>query len=155
MKKDSRILKLVTQAGKAETAAASAAAPPPIEDRGPLPDPPDTFTAEMREIWHRIVRQAPHLGESDEWLLACLVTAIVKEREASKKVETYGSVIKSPSGYPIQSPYESIANKQQALILRHSRALGLNYEARANGKTKAPKRGRSGPFSDLKSLTDN
>ena len=42
----------------------------------------------------------------------------------------YGPVMKSPSGYPVQSPYVAIANQQAAILEKLSAAFGLTPGSR-------------------------
>lgn len=155
--KDKSYLSLVNSAPIAEDAPAvklPSAVEPALR---PLSAAPEDYTEEQRAVWSEIVQQADHLADSDRWALAAMVEAVILHRTASNKVRTIGSVIKSPSGYPIQNPYVSDMNKQAALILRYSSELGLTHSARIRGKVKkqTSKKTRSGPFADLRSLTED
>jgi P27 family predicted phage terminase small subunit len=38
--------------------------------------------------------------------------------EAMEQIQKYGTMVKSPSGFPIQSPYLAIANRQAKIMMR-------------------------------------
>lgn len=123
-----------------------------------ITDPPANYDQDHREVWAEIVLQARGtLQAVDRWNLDALVRSIVLHGKASAKVAEYGSVIKSPGGHPIQSPYVADMNKQAEKIRKLSRELGLTPAARDSGNkgkgSKAP--AKRGPFADLKSLADD
>ena len=37
--------------------------------------------------------------------------------EAMEQLQKYGTIVKSPTGFPIQSPYMAIANRQAELMM--------------------------------------
>lgn len=109
------------------------------------------------EIWTEIYAEhGSRLGDSDRTLFAKLVVAEGLYREACQKVGTVGTLIKSPTGYPIQNPYLAVVNKQSALITRLSAELGITPAARSRVKStgKGPRTRRDNPFSDLRTLED-
>jgi P27 family predicted phage terminase small subunit len=156
VKKDRSYMKLVeppaaTPAPAPADQVAAAVAPPPVRT---LADPPADYDDEHRAVWAEIIAQQPGLQPQDRWALSTLVSAICLHRIASKKVREYGSVIKSPNNYPIQSPYVSDMNKQAELIRKLSNELGLTYAARTRGKTASNRGSRKrGTFDDLKTLS--
>jgi len=38
--------------------------------------------------------------------------------EANEAIQKYGMMIKSPSGFPVQSPYVAVANRQTEIMIR-------------------------------------
>ena len=50
--------------------------------------------------------------------------------EATEALQKYGSMVKSPNGYPIQSPWVSIANKQADLMMRIASEFGFTPASR-------------------------
>jgi P27 family predicted phage terminase small subunit len=50
---------------------------------------------------------------------------------------THGAMLKSPNGYPVQSPYVAIANRQAELMLRISSEFGFTPASR--GRISAPR----------------
>lgn len=59
------------------------------------------------------LRMLTHL---DRAALASSCAAYALWAEATQAVQTYGAMVKSPSGYPVQSPYVSIANRQTDIM---------------------------------------
>jgi P27 family predicted phage terminase small subunit len=51
--------------------------------------------------------------------------------EAMEQIQKYGTMVKSPTGYPIQSPYLSIANRQAELMMRVASEFGLTPASRS------------------------
>jgi P27 family predicted phage terminase small subunit len=45
--------------------------------------------------------------------------------EAIEATQKYGAMVKSPSGYPMQSPYVSIANRQTEIMMRIASEFGF------------------------------
>ena len=55
--------------------------------------------------------------------------------EATEAIGKYGAMVKSPSGYPIQSPYISIANRQVELMMRIASEFGFTPASRSRIST--------------------
>ena len=51
--------------------------------------------------------------------------------EATEAVQKYGTMVKSPSGYPVQSPYVSIANRQAEIMMRIASEFGFTPASRS------------------------
>ena len=51
--------------------------------------------------------------------------------EATEAIQKYGTMVKSPSGYPIQSPYVSIANRQAEIMMRIASEFGFTPASRS------------------------
>jgi P27 family predicted phage terminase small subunit len=94
--------------------------------------PPD-LSPVAREEWDRLLRDLPNvvkLTNVDGTMLALLCESIVLWREAMDGIRKYGAVIKTPSGFPVQSPYMAIANQQAANIEKISAEFGLSPGSR-------------------------
>jgi hypothetical protein len=52
-------------------------------------------------------------------------------RKKENRARKYGTMVKSPSGYPIQSPYVSIANRHAELMMRISAESGFTPASRS------------------------
>jgi hypothetical protein len=48
-----------------------------------------------------------------------------------EQIQKYGTMVKSPTGYPIQSPYLSIANRQAELMMRVASEFGFTPASRS------------------------
>jgi P27 family predicted phage terminase small subunit len=51
--------------------------------------------------------------------------------EAMEQIQKYGTMVKSPSGFPIQSPYLSIANRQAEIMMRIASEFGFTPASRS------------------------
>jgi phage terminase small subunit len=45
--------------------------------------------------------------------------------EAKEQIQKYGTMVKSPSGFPIQSPYLAIANRQAEIMMQIASEFGF------------------------------
>jgi P27 family predicted phage terminase small subunit len=114
-----------------------------------LPACPPHLQGEARKEWSRVGRKLLAYGlvtDVDRSALAIYCQAWSRWVEAEQQLAKYGTVIKSPNGYPMQSPYLAIANKamdQMAKILvefgmspsSRSRVSAVRQPARAPLKT--------------------
>jgi P27 family predicted phage terminase small subunit len=50
--------------------------------------------------------------------------------EAVASIERYGTMIKSPNGFPMQSPYVAAANKQVDIMVRIAAEFGMTPSSR-------------------------
>jgi len=94
------------------------------------PPAPEWVTeGRARELWAELL---PQLIRRHQWLNLFKVefgrycNSFAIYCEAAEKVALYGSVVKTPNGYPTQSPYETIRNRQNEIMLRLAADLGLN-----------------------------
>jgi P27 family predicted phage terminase small subunit len=59
--------------------------------------------------------------------------------EAVSSLERYGTMIKSPNGFPMQSPYVAVANRQVDIMVRIASEFGMTPSSRTRirvgGKT--------------------
>jgi P27 family predicted phage terminase small subunit len=79
-----------------------------------LPEPPAHLSDEAKREWRRVGALLVTLGlvsELDRAALATYCQAWGRWVEAEEALRQYGVVIKSPSGFPIQSPFLAVANK--------------------------------------------
>lgn len=153
MAKKPLYMQLVKQADQPAAAGAAADPATPI---GGLGDPPDYLLASATavKIWHELAAMHPQLGPAERTLFTQLVIAEQLYREAQREVTRVGTLIKSPTGYPIQNPYLAVLNKQQEKILRTSQELGITPLARSRVKPSKQRAARPNPFKDLRTLDD-
>jgi len=71
----------------------------------------------------------------DRAALAAYCGAYALWAEATEAIQKYGTMVKSPSGYPIQSPYVSIANRQAKIIMRIASEFGFTPASRSRIST--------------------
>jgi P27 family predicted phage terminase small subunit len=87
-----------------------------------------------REEWNRIVGELIALGvlsKFDRGPLAIYCGAYAMWAEAMKALEEFGTMIKSPTGYPVQSPYVAIVNRQAEVMLRIAGEFGFTPASRS------------------------
>ena len=106
------------------------AAPTPMRDLECPPELPPL----AREEWNRIVGELIGLGvlsKFDRGPLAIYCGAFAIWVEAMEALQKFGTMIKSPTGYPVQSPYVAIVNRQAELMLRIAGEFGFTPAARS------------------------
>jgi P27 family predicted phage terminase small subunit len=94
--------------------------------------------------WDRLVGElAPLriLTNLDRAALAAYCGAYGMWAEATEAIQKYGTMVKSPSGYPVQSPYVSIANRQAEIMMRIASEFGFTPASRSRISTP----GHAGP----------
>jgi P27 family predicted phage terminase small subunit len=75
-----------------------------------IPDCPEELGETARREWNRLVGELAALKlltNFDRASLAAYCGAYALWAEATQAIQKYGVMIKSPSGYPVQSPYVS------------------------------------------------
>jgi P27 family predicted phage terminase small subunit len=75
------------------------------------------------------------MTEADAEVIALLCTGWARWPEAEEQLRRFGIVIKSPSGYPIQSPYLSIARQAMAEVRSLLSEFGLTPDSRSRVST--------------------
>lgn len=107
-----------------------------------MPPPPDHFTETEKAEWKRIGKfllDAGLITKLDLNVLEAYCRTYVRWVEAEEQVRRYGTVIKSPNGYPIQSPYLSIANKALEQMKSLMGELGLTPASRVRIPKQTPR----------------
>ena len=116
----------------------------PINRNEPIPEsvapecPPELGPLARAE-WDRLVGELARLRiltRLDRAALGAYCGAYALWAEATQAIQTYGSMVKSPSGFPLQSPYISIANRQAEIMMRIASEFGFTPASR--GRIRAP-----------------
>lgn len=71
----------------------------------------------------------------DRAALAAYCGAYALWAEATEAIGKHGVMIKSPTGFPIQSPYLSIANRQAEIMMRIASEFGFTPASRGRIST--------------------
>jgi P27 family predicted phage terminase small subunit len=106
------------------------AEPRPVAKAPPCPD---CLGEEARKEWQRLAKELAALGlltGLDRNLLAAYCQAHALWVEAVASIGRYGTMVKSPNGYPMQSPYVAVANKQVDIMVRIAAELGMTPSSR-------------------------
>lgn len=99
-----------------------------------IPECPVELSPAAKKEWDRLVKDlAPlkMLTSLDRVALATYCQAYALWAEAIVAVQKYGAMVKSPSGYPMQSPYIAIANKQAEIMMRIASEFGFTPASRS------------------------
>jgi P27 family predicted phage terminase small subunit len=122
----------------------------PLDANEPQPDPaipdcPPELGPVARREWDRLVGELAALRlltHLDRAALAAYCNAYALWADALDGIHKHGAMVKSPSGYPIQSPYIAIANRQAEIMLRIASEFGFHArESRADRNTPAARAG--------------
>ena len=71
------------------------------------------------------------MSSFDRGPLAVYCNAYAQYFEAMEEVQKYGAMIKSPNGYPVQSPYLAVANKHADTMIRIACEFGFTPASRS------------------------
>lgn len=99
-----------------------------------VPDCPAELGEVARREWGRLASELGKLRlltQLDRAALAAYCGAYALWAEATEAIQKYGTMVKSPSGYPIQSPYVSIANRQAEIMMRYASEFGFTPASRS------------------------
>ena len=106
-----------------------------------LPACPPHLQGEARREWHRLGRKLMAwrlVTDIDAGALALYCTAWARWIEAERALEKFGVMIKSPNGFPMQSPYLAVANKAMEQMTRLLVEFGMSPSSRARVTPAAP-----------------
>jgi P27 family predicted phage terminase small subunit len=93
-----------------------------------IPECPPELGPLARQEWDRLVAELAALRlltNLDRAALAADCGAYALWAEATAQIQKYGAMIKSPTGFPIQSPYLAIANRQAEIMMRIAFEFGF------------------------------
>jgi P27 family predicted phage terminase small subunit len=105
-----------------------------------VPDCPAELGPVARREWDRLAGELGALKiltALDRAALAAYCNAYGLWAEAIEAIQKYGTMVKSPTGYPIQSPYVSIANRQAEILMRIASEFGFTPASRSRISTPA------------------
>lgn len=120
----------------------------PLNENEPRPEPtvlecPAELGPIARREWDRLASELAALKiltALDRAALAAYCNAYGLWAEATEAIQKYGTMVKSPTGYPIQSPYVSIANRQAEIMMRIAAEFGFTPASRSRISTPVPPR---------------
>jgi P27 family predicted phage terminase small subunit len=103
-----------------------------------FPTCPPELGPVARAEWERLVPELGELGpltNLDRAALAAYCGAYGLRAEAMAAIQKYGTMVKAPAGYPMQSPYIGLANRQAELMIRLSAEFGFTPASRSRIST--------------------
>lgn len=127
----------------------------PLNEHEPQPEPaipecPAELGPAARREWDRLAGELGKLNlltSFDRAALAAYCGAYALWAEATEAIQKYGTMVKSPSGYPMQSPYVAIANRQAEIMMRIASEFGFTPASR--GRISAPSPAEPDLFGNL------
>ena len=110
----------------------------PLNDREPrpataVPSCPSCLSDEAKKEWKRLAAELADLGlltRIDRGQLAAYCQAHALWVEAVQALGRYGTMVKSPNGYPMQSPYVAVLNRQVDIMTRIAAEFGMTPSSR-------------------------
>jgi len=106
-----------------------------------VPHCPACLGDEARKEWKRLARELAGRGlltGLDRGLLAAYCQAHALWVEAVSSIQRYGTMVKSPNGFPMQSPYVAVANKQVDIMVRIASEFGMTPSSRTRIRVGEP-----------------
>jgi P27 family predicted phage terminase small subunit len=106
-----------------------------------IPECPEELGPVAQREWHRLAGELADLRlltHLDRAALAAYCGAYALWAEATAAIQKFGTMIKSPSGYPVQSPYLAIANRQAEIMMRIASEFGFTPASRSRIATPSP-----------------
>lgn len=82
-----------------------------------------------KKEWKRLARHLVMLrlmSDLDRAMLAAYCHAYALWVEGVAAIRKFGAMVKSPSGFPMQSPYVAVVNKQAELMIRIAAEFGFS-----------------------------
>ena len=111
----------------------------PLNPHEPRPDPalpecPPELSPSARDEWTRLTGELSKLNlitNLDRGALATYCGAYGMWAEAMAQIQKYGTMVKSQTGFPIQSPYLAVANRQAEIMMRIASEFGFTPASRS------------------------
>lgn len=108
-----------------------------------VPECPPELSPLARKEWDRLAGELGALRmltNLDRGALAAYCSAYALWAEANEALQKYGVMIKSPQGFPIQSPYLAVANRQAEIMMRIASEFGFTPASRSRIATPAERK---------------
>ena len=99
-----------------------------------LPRCPTQLSEEAKREWKRISKELERLGlltVLDRAALSAYCQAWGRWIEAEERLRQHGVIVKSPNGFPVQSPYLAVANRAMAQMGKLLVEFGLSPSSRS------------------------
>src|ERR687892_2910823 len=97
------------------------------------PSCPACLGEEARKEWQRLAKELAELvllTGIGRGMLAAYCQAHALWVEAVSSIERYGTMVKSPNGFPMQSPYVAVVNRQVDIMVRIAAEFGMTPSSR-------------------------
>ena len=118
-----------------------------------MPDCPAHLCEDARKEWERVSKMLFDVGlltciDGDQLALYCV--AYARWADAERQLALEGTVVRSPTGYPIQNPYLSIANGAMDQCFKYLAKFGMNPSDRSRVKVGTKPADRPATLSDFR-----
>jgi len=117
-----------------------------------VPEPPDYLTAPAQKEWRRISKELYTLGiltNIDVTGLEGYCSCYALWLDAQANIKKHGVLIKSPQGFPMQSPYLSISNRAMVEMRKWLIEFGMTPSSRARVSAVSTKPKKNNPWEKL------
>lgn len=114
--------------------------PPDVRPNNEVEMPPH-LQGDAAAEWRRVSLELRRLGlltTLDRAALAAYCQCWARWLEAEKQLRCYGAIVKSPTGYPMQSPYLAIAQGSMKLMQSFLLEFGMSPAARTRVDIEEP-----------------
>jgi P27 family predicted phage terminase small subunit len=106
-----------------------------------IPQPPDYLTDEGKACYRKMVRMLKDTGliaraDADALVLYC--TAYERWLSAEAAIRKHGMLVKTPNGFPTQSPLLAIANKAMEQMTKLLTEFGMTPASRSRIPAASP-----------------
>ena len=131
----------------------------PLNQNEPKPDAgaemPDGLSPAAQKHWVKISDQLERCGlltQVDAAALELYCEAYARWKDALAKIDRDGMVVPSPKGYPLISPYLSIANRAHEQMVVLLKEFGMTPAARSKVTVASPKEKENSFLSLMKTV---
>jgi len=98
------------------------------------PSCPRELPPVAKKEWKRLARQLVTLRlmtDLDRAMLGAYCQSFALWVEGVAAIRKFGTMVKSPSGFPMQSPYVAVVNKQAEIMIRIAAEFGFSPSSRS------------------------
>ena len=118
--------------------------------------PPPGLSKLAKKHWRQVAAHLVACGlltEADKPAFSLYCEAYAKWADANEMIATHGTVVKSPNGFPVQSPYLAIANRAHDQMVKLLVEFGMTPSSRSGisvePQPKPASGANAGGFGDL------
>ena len=114
--------------------------------------PPTFLPREAKKEWKRVVMELARLNlisDLDVMALAAYCNSFATWIDAMKQIREHGTLVKSPNGYPMPSPYDKIQRDAQDEMMKWLREFGMTPAARTRVVGEDSNHDEDDPFAAL------
>jgi len=102
---------------------------------------PDWLSPDAAKHWPTVAKQLHDAGlltSIDVTALGLYCESFARWKHANGQIARFGTIVKTPNGYPIQSPYLAIANHAHEQMVKLLAEFGMTPSSRSRCKVTKP-----------------